>query len=147
MEQDVKSPHSIQHTWMDNLVAYSLKGGLPVLFFILSFSLGAIALIYTPREEEPQIVVPMADVIISAPGLSAKQIEKQVTLPLEKLLSQITGIEHIYSRSSPGTAVVTLRFFARRFIRVGQKTGNEIIVISGLSIGEKLVSPEQLSKD
>ena len=80
-------------------------------FFVLSFALGAIALVYTPREEEPQIVVPMADVIISAPGLSAKQIEKQVTLPLEKLLSQITGVEHIYSRSGPGQAVVTLRYF------------------------------------
>ncbi|MCK5828890.1 MAG: efflux RND transporter permease subunit [Methylococcales bacterium] len=111
MEQDVKSSHSTEHTWLDNLVAYSLKGGLPVLFFILSFSLGALALIYTPREEEPQIVVPMADVIISAPGLSAKQIEKQVTLPLEKLLSQITGVEHIYSRSGAGNAVVTLRYY------------------------------------
>ena len=107
----MNSSSSTQHSWLDDLVAYSLKGGLPALFFILSFSLGAIALIYTPREEEPQIVVPMADVIISAPGLSAKQIEKQVTLPLEKLLSQITGIEHIYSRSHPGQAVVTLRYF------------------------------------
>ncbi len=82
-----------------------------MLFFILSFTLGAIALIYTPREEEPQIVVPMADVLISAPGLSAKQVEKQVTLPLEKILSQITGVEHIYSRSASGKAVVTLRYF------------------------------------
>jgi multidrug efflux pump subunit AcrB len=76
MEQDLNSSNSAQHTWLDNLVAYSLKGGLPILFFVLSFALGAIALVYTPREEEPQIVVPMADVIISAPGLSAKQIEK-----------------------------------------------------------------------
>jgi len=107
----VNSTDSPKHSWLDNLVAYSLKGGLPMLFFILSFSLGAIALIYTPREEEPQIVVPMADVLISAPGLSAKQVEKQVTLPLEKILSQITGVEHIYSRSGPGKAVVTLRYF------------------------------------
>jgi len=107
----VNIPNSPQHTWLDNLVAYSLKGGLPLMFFILSFSLGAIALIYTPREEEPQIVVPMADVLISAPGLSAKQVEKQVTLPLEKILSQITGVEHIYSRSGAGRAVVTLRYF------------------------------------
>jgi len=98
-------------TGLDKLVAFSLKGSLPVLFFILSFTLGAIALIYTPREEEPQIVVPMADVIISAPGLSAKQVERQVTLPLEKMLSQITGVEHIYSRSQSGQAVVTLRYF------------------------------------
>ncbi|MEE9326535.1 MAG: efflux RND transporter permease subunit, partial [Cocleimonas sp.] len=111
MVHAVNSTDSPQHTWLDNLVAYSLKGGLPMLFFILSFTLGAIALIYTPREEEPQIVVPMADVLISAPGLSAKQVEKQVTLPLEKILSQITGVEHIYSRSASGKAVVTLRYF------------------------------------
>ena len=111
MAHDLNSSRSAQHKGLDKLVAYSLKGGLPILFFILSFTLGAIALIYTPREEEPQIVVPMADVIISAPGLSAKQVENQITLPLEKILSQITGVEHIYSRSSSGKAVVTLRYF------------------------------------
>lgn len=96
---------------LDHLVSYSLQGGLPVLFFTLSLVLGAIALTFTPREEEPQIVVPMANVIVSAPGLSAGQIEKQVTLRLEKLLTQINGVEHVYSRSSNGQAVVTLRFF------------------------------------
>ncbi len=111
MTENKNSPQSPNQTALDRLVAYSLKGGLPILFFILSFTLGAIALIYTPREEEPQIVVPMADVIISAPGLSAKQVERQVTLPLEKILSQITGVEHIYSRSVSGKAVVTLRYF------------------------------------
>ena len=106
------NPTPQEHTtFLDKLVAYSLQGGLPIFIFILSFVLGAIALTYTPREEEPQIVVPMANVIISAPGLSAQQVEKQVTLPLEKLLSQITGVEHIYSRSEPGKAIVTLRYF------------------------------------
>lgn len=95
----------------DRLVAYALRGGLPVLFFALSLALGAIALMFTPREEEPQIVVPMANVIVSAPGLSAQQIEKQITLRLEKLLTQISGVEHVYSRSANGQAIVTLRFF------------------------------------
>ena len=111
MTDNITPAHATEHNGLDKLVAYSLKGGLPILVFILSFTLGAIALIYTPREEEPQIVVPMADVIISAPGLSAQQVEKQVTLPLEKLLSQITGVEHIYSRSNSGKAIVTLRYF------------------------------------
>ena len=97
--------------FLDRLVAYSLNGGLPMFFFVLSLALGAIALSLTPREEEPQIVVPMADVRVFAPGLSALQVEKQVTLPLEKLLSQIPGVEHIYSRSGTGQSVVTLRFF------------------------------------
>ncbi|WP_419610950.1 efflux RND transporter permease subunit, partial [Thiolapillus sp.] len=68
-------------------------------------------LVFTPREEEPQIVVPMADILVSVPGLSAQQVEKQVTLRLEKLLSQIPGVEHVYSTSLSGKAVVTLRFF------------------------------------
>lgn len=96
---------------LDRLVAYALQGGLPVFFFTLSLALGAIALTFTPREEEPQIVVPMANVIVAAPGLSAGQVEKQITLRLEKLLTQITGVEHVYSRSSNGQAIVTLRFF------------------------------------
>lgn len=95
----------------DQLVAYSLKGGLPVFFCVLCLALGAIALLLTPREEEPQIVVPMANVIVSAPGLSAQQMEKQIALRLEKLLTQIAGVEHVYSRSSDGKAIVTLRFF------------------------------------
>ncbi|MGR8979593.1 MAG: efflux RND transporter permease subunit [Gammaproteobacteria bacterium] len=74
-------------------------------------ALGALALLLTPREEEPQIVVPMANVIVSAPGLSAQQMEKQITLRLEKLLTQITGVEHVYSKSSNGQTIVTLRFF------------------------------------
>jgi multidrug efflux pump subunit AcrB len=104
------SPTRSNHPF-DRLVAYGLRGGLPVLFFTLSLALGVIALLFTPREEEPQIVVPMANVIVSAPGLPAPQIEKQITLRLEKLLTQITGVEHVYSRSSNGQAIVTLRFF------------------------------------
>ncbi|MGR9114241.1 MAG: efflux RND transporter permease subunit [Gammaproteobacteria bacterium] len=97
--------------WLNKVVSYSLNGGLPALFFTLALVLGAIALMFTAREEEPQIVVPMANVLVNAPGLSAQQVENQVTLPLEKLLSQIPGVEHVYSRSGRGQSVVTLRFF------------------------------------
>ncbi len=100
-----------QQSHLDKLVAFSLDGGLPLFIFVLSLTLGAIALIFTPREEEPQIVVPMADILVAAPGLSAQQVEKQVTLRMEKLLSQIPGVEHVYSTSLNGQAVVTLRFY------------------------------------
>lgn len=103
---DVPKPHLL-----DRLVSYSLQGGLPVFVFILSIALGVLALIFTPREEEPQIVVPMANVLVSAPGLTARQVEKQVTQPLEKLLTQITGVENVYSRTINGRTIVTLRFF------------------------------------
>ena len=95
---------------IDRLVAYSLKGEFPQFVFIVALFLGTIALTYTPREEEPQIVVPMIDVWVDVPNLSARQVERQVTVPLEKLLKQVPGIEHIYSTSHDGTLNVTLRF-------------------------------------
>jgi multidrug efflux pump subunit AcrB len=96
---------------MDRLVRRSLDGGIPLFIFILALLAGMIALHYTSREEEPQIVVPMLDVLISAPGLSAEQVARQVTIPVEKLLTQIPGVEHVYSTSGPGLASVTLRFY------------------------------------
>jgi multidrug efflux pump subunit AcrB len=71
---------------------------------------GLLALNFTPREEEPQIVVPMIDVIVDAPGINAKQVERLVTTPLEKLLAQVRGVEHVYSVTNNSKTVVTLRF-------------------------------------
>lgn len=96
---------------IDGIVRYALGGGLPKVIFLLAMAAGAIALMYTPREEEPQIVVPMVDVLVQAPGLSARQVERQVTTPLEKLLAQIPGVEHVYSSSASGKASVTLAFY------------------------------------
>jgi multidrug efflux pump subunit AcrB len=68
------------------------------------------ALNYTPREEEPQIVVPMIDVVVSASGVAVQQMERLVTTPLEKLLAQVNGVEHVYSVTHNSQTVVTLRF-------------------------------------
>jgi multidrug efflux pump subunit AcrB len=72
---------------------------------------GIVALLITPREEEPQIIVPMADVLVRAPGLSAEQVERQIATPLEKLLYQIDGVEYVYSMSRSEQCVVTVRFY------------------------------------
>lgn len=96
---------------MNKIVRYTLDGGLPMVTFVVAIVAGLLALQLTPREEEPQIVVPMVDVVVNAPGLSAKQVERQVTTPLEKLLAQIPGVEHIYSSSATGQASATLRFY------------------------------------
>ena len=93
------------------IVAKFLQGPLPVMVIVLSLLAGVAALILTPREEEPQIVVPLADVMVSAPGLSAEQVERQVATPLEKLLYQIDGVEYVYSMSKEGGTVVTVRFY------------------------------------
>jgi multidrug efflux pump subunit AcrB len=95
----------------DRLVKSTLGGGIPLTIFILAIVAGIAALNFTPREEEPQIVVPMVDVLIEAPGLSAGQVERQVAIPVEKLLAQIPGVEHVYSTSSSGKASVTLAFY------------------------------------
>jgi multidrug efflux pump subunit AcrB len=95
----------------DRIVKSTLAGGIPLTIFILAIVAGIAALHFTPREEEPQIVVPMVDVLIEAPGLSAEQVERQVATPVEKLLAQIPGVEHVYSTSSTGRAAVTLVFY------------------------------------
>jgi multidrug efflux pump subunit AcrB len=96
---------------LDRIVARGLEGGIPVLVMIVALVMGAVALVLTPREEEPQIVVPSADVLIAAPGLSARQVERLVATPLEKLLAQIDGVEHVYSTSANGSAVVSVSFY------------------------------------
>ncbi len=95
----------------DRIIKSTLGGGVPLAIFVLAMAAGIFALQLTPREEEPQIVVPMVDVLIEAPGLSAEQIARQVAIPVEKLLSQIPGVEHVYSTSATGKAAVTLAFY------------------------------------
>jgi len=97
--------------FLTRLVDMFLRGDVAILFTLVAAALGLAALYITPREEEPQIVVPLADVLISAPGLSAEEIEQQITTRLEKLLYQIDGVEYVYSMTRPGQAVVTVRFY------------------------------------
>lgn len=105
------SPADNHPTWFELLLNKVLDGSFAIFLIVISLILGGISLYLTPREEEPQIVVPMADVLINAPGLGANQVERQVATPLEKLLSQIDGVEHVYSQSRAGSAVVTARFY------------------------------------
>lgn len=93
------------------IVEAFLQGNLAILLIIASLILGAGALWLTPREEEPQIVVPVADVLVQFPGGSAEDVERLVSSRLEKLLFQIDGVEYVYSTSRPGMAIVTVRFY------------------------------------
>ena len=99
------------HGLLSRIIDVFLRGDLAPLFLVLGLIAGAAAIFLTPREEEPQIVVPMADVMISAPGLSAEEVERQVATPLDKLLFQIDGVEHVYSAAYAGRAIVTVRFY------------------------------------
>ena len=100
-----------QHSLPTRIVDQFLEGHLSVVLIILAVLAGAAALLLTPREEEPQIVVPIADVYVQVPGASAAEVEKQVATRLEKLLWQVDGVEYVYSMSRPDQAVVTVRFY------------------------------------
>ena len=93
------------------IVGKFLYSNLSMLLILLSLAVGAVALLVTPREEEPQIVVPLADVLVSYPGRSAQEVEQHVSTRLEKLLYQIDGVEYVYSMSRPGQSIVTVRFY------------------------------------
>lgn len=92
------------------LLSKVLNSKIPLFILIVSVLAGLLALNFTPREEEPQIVVPMIDIIVDAPGVSVKQVERLITTPLEKLLAQVQGVEHVYSVTHNSQSVVTLRF-------------------------------------
>ena len=87
-----------------------LESKLTPLLVVFSLFLGALAVLITPREEEPQIKVPMIDVMISFPGATAKEVEYRVVSPLEKLLYEIPDVKYIYSTSKPSAALVVVRF-------------------------------------
>ena len=100
-----------------------LTSHLAIILIILSLCVGVAAILVTPREEDPQIVVPLADVFVNAPGSDPEEIEKLVSAPLERLLWQIDGVEYVYSMSRQGMAVVTVRFF------VGEDRENSLVKI------------------
>jgi multidrug efflux pump subunit AcrB len=93
------------------IVRAFLGSNLSLILILLSLTVGAVALTVTPREEEPQIVVPVADILVAFPGHSAREVEQLVSSRLEKYLFQIDGVEYVYSRSLPGQSIVTVRFF------------------------------------
>jgi multidrug efflux pump subunit AcrB len=87
-----------------------INSKLTPLLVITSVLLGAAAIWLLPREEEPQIKVPMVDVMVSMPGSSAREVEERATRPMEKLLWEIPGVEYLYSTSSEGQSLVIVRF-------------------------------------
>ncbi len=94
------------------IVRKFLESNLSLVFILVSIALGVLALLVTPREEDPQIIVPAANVLVSFPGHSAHDVEQLVSTPLEKMMLQIPGVEYVYSRSMPGQSIVTVRFYS-----------------------------------
>ena len=87
-----------------------INSKLTVLFIAASLGIGIFAVAIIPREEEPQILVPMLDITTAMPGASPAEVEERVTLPIEQLVHQISGVEYVYSTSAPGQSLVIVRF-------------------------------------
>ncbi len=87
-----------------------LNSKLTPLFIVASLAIGAFSVLIIPREEEPQIIVPMLDITTAMPGASPAEVEERVTVPIETLVHQISGVEYVYSTSSPGQSLVIVRF-------------------------------------
>jgi multidrug efflux pump subunit AcrB len=94
---------------------------LTPLIIVGAILVGLASVVLLPREEEPQIIVPMIDVFVQMPGTSAKEIEERVTKPMEKLLWEVPGIEYVYSTTSPGSVMAVARFY------VGQNQEDAIV--------------------
>jgi multidrug efflux pump subunit AcrB len=92
------------------LAAAFIQSKLTPLFILTSMALGALAITALPREEEPQIIVPMVDVFAAMPGATPADVEQRVTRPLEQLLWEVPGVEYVYSTSSPGQSMIVVRF-------------------------------------
>lgn len=88
----------------------TIRSPLTPLFLLTALAVGLIALLTIPREEEPQISVPMVDILVSAPGLRAPDAVEQVTKPLENIIMAIPDVEHVYSQTRDDGAMVTARF-------------------------------------
>ncbi|MBI5142250.1 MAG: efflux RND transporter permease subunit [Nitrospirae bacterium] len=125
-----------------------LRSRLTPLLVIASLLLGVFAVVITPREEEPQIVVPMMDVFVPYPGATAKEVEERVTKPMEKKLWEVEGVEYLYSITRPGMSMAVVRFYVgedmeKSIVRLYNKLmSNYDIIPSGVM--QPLVKPRSI---
>jgi len=116
---------SVAHLGIAGRIAQSfIDSKLTLLIVVASLLLGVFAVVMLPREEEPQIKVPMVDVLVSMPGFHAKEVEERATRPMEKLLWEIPGVEYIYSTSSEGQSTVIVRF------KVGENMESSLVKLN-----------------
>ena len=130
------------------IAAYFLTARITPLLALVAMLLGLFAVLVTPREEEPQIDVTMANVIVPFPGASAKQVEQAVTVPAEQVFSRMAGVDHVMSVSRPGVAMVTVQF------KVGVSRTEAVVRLhdtvaahrdwlpANLGVGEPIIKPK-----
>ncbi|MDD5297883.1 MAG: efflux RND transporter permease subunit [Rhodocyclaceae bacterium] len=130
------------------IAAFFLRNQITPLIALVALLLGIFAVLVTPREEEPQINVTMANVFIPFPGASARDVENLVARPAEQVLSRISGIDHIYSVSRPGMAVITVQYIVgedpiQALVRLYDTiNSNRDWVSPNLGVGEAIIKPK-----
>jgi len=116
-----RAPRDHSHGLLGRVTATFVRSKLVPLIILASLFLGVFAIVKTPSEEEPQIIVPMIDVMVSMPGATPREIEARVAGPMEKLLWEIPGVEYVYTTSSDGRCLAVVRFL------VGQDVEKSVV--------------------
>lgn len=130
------------------LAASFIDSKLTPLLVLASVLLGVASVVLLPREEEPQIKVPMIDVMVGMPGFSASEVEERATRPMEQLLWEIPGVEYVYSTSRPGESLVIVRFkvgedIERSLVKLNQKLQSNFDRIP-IGVSFPLVKPRSI---
>ncbi len=124
MSTDSSKPDSARLGIAGRIARTFIDSKLTPLLVLTSILLGAAATLLLPREEEPQIKVPMIDVLVSMPGFSAREVEERATRPMEKLLWEIPNVEYIYSTSREGEGLAIVRF------KVGEDIERSLVLLN-----------------
>ena len=123
--QDLSDPMSDEHLGLAGRTArFFINSPLSPLFFIAMMLMGLMGLIMTPRQEDPQISVPMVDIFVQYSGASAEQVVALAIEPLERIMSEIPGVKHVYSASQRGMGIVTVQF------EVGEEMGPSLVKVN-----------------
>ncbi|WP_018950306.1 efflux RND transporter permease subunit [Thioalkalivibrio sp. ALMg11] len=122
------------------MAAAFIHSPLSSLLLIASIAIGILGLMVTPRQEDPQISVPMVDIMVSYPGVPSEQVASLAARPLERLMSEVTGVDNVYSASHRGEAMVTVQF------DVGEDMESSIVKVHDKLIANRDLMPPGVSE-
>ncbi len=129
-----------------NIARSYINSPITPLFLLVGIVIGIMGIMFTPRQEDPQISVPMVDIMVQYSGASNKQVEALVSEPLERLLKEIKGVEHVYSISQHGQAMVTVQFIVgenmeRSLVNVYNKIASNMDVMPQ-GVSQPIIKPK-----
>ena len=147
-QQSSAFPDPAKYGFAGRMASLFIDSKLTPIVVAASLLLGLFAVFMLPREEEPQIKVPMVDILVDMPGATAAEVETRVTRPMEKLLWEIAGVEYLYSTASPGGNLTIVRFkvgtdLEAALVRLNQKLQANFDRIP-LGVTQPLVKPRTI---